>query len=108
MDGVRAYWTGKEMISKQGNEIRVPEFFRRDLPKVALDGELWIGRGSFERLLKAIKSNSEEDWRSVKYAIFDLPGSADPIESRLEALQQLPLPPHVLPLRMEECRGVAH
>jgi DNA ligase-1 len=40
-DGMRLYWTGKEFLTRQGKKVRAPEFFTKNLPKIALDGELW-------------------------------------------------------------------
>ncbi|MGO2563434.1 MAG: DNA ligase, partial [Pseudoalteromonas nigrifaciens] len=40
-DGVRAIWTGKQFVTRQGNVINAPEWFTAPLPKVWLDGELW-------------------------------------------------------------------
>ena len=46
MDGVRAYWNGEKLISKQAKDISCPNWFIEGLPKeVKLDGELWMGRG---------------------------------------------------------------
>jgi ATP-dependent DNA ligase len=40
-DGMRLYWTGSQFFTRQGNIMKVPEFFSSQLPKIALDGELW-------------------------------------------------------------------
>jgi DNA ligase-1 len=40
-DGMRLYWNGSNFITRNGNKLKVPDFFTRKLPKVALDGELW-------------------------------------------------------------------
>ena len=57
LDGVRGYWTGKEMISRSGNPFRVPEWFTRNFPLTPLDGELWIGQRQF---FKTCRHNSPE------------------------------------------------
>src|SRR5262249_29125649 len=44
LDGVRAYWTGKGFLSRQGNVYHAPDWFVQGLPDVPLDGELWLGR----------------------------------------------------------------
>src|SRR5580658_9321513 len=44
LDGVRAYWDGKQFLSRQGNLYRAPDWFIEGLPSVPLDGELWIDR----------------------------------------------------------------
>ena len=48
LDGVRAYWDGTQFISRQGNLYHAPDWFSAGLPKVALDGELWLGRKKFQ------------------------------------------------------------
>jgi DNA ligase-1 len=40
-DGMRLFWNGNNFFSRQGNKIKVPEFFSNQLPKIELDGELW-------------------------------------------------------------------
>lgn len=40
LDGVRAYWDGKQFLSRQGNLYLAPEWFVAGLPDVPLDGEL--------------------------------------------------------------------
>ncbi|MBF0451109.1 MAG: hypothetical protein HQK75_10430 [Candidatus Magnetomorum sp.] len=42
LDGVRAYWTGKQLVSRAGNTFHVPKWFTQNFPSVPLDGELWI------------------------------------------------------------------
>ncbi len=43
LDGVRAYWDGRQFISRQGNIYHAPDFFTAGLPDAPLDGELWLG-----------------------------------------------------------------
>jgi len=40
LDGVRAYWDGKQFISRQGNIYNAPTWFTKDYPDQPLDGEL--------------------------------------------------------------------
>ncbi len=48
LDGVRAYWDGKSLISRLGNRFHAPDWFLEGLPDIPLDGELWIGRKAFQ------------------------------------------------------------
>src|SRR6185437_15102701 len=77
-DGVRAYWNGNKLSSRHGKELKCPHWFIEELPTdVSLDGELWMGRQSFEtvnRLLKLVHQNDEE-WKMVKFMVFDMPSS---------------------------------
>lgn len=47
LDGVRCYWSGNTMYTRNGNKIFAPDAWIAKLPKVALDGELWSGRDAF-------------------------------------------------------------
>lgn len=50
LDGLRAVWNGKILLSRNGNPFYAPEFFTKDLPKdTVLDGELFLGRGMFQK-----------------------------------------------------------
>ena len=40
-DGIRFYWDGNEFWTRQGKKMKVPDFISNELPKIALDGELW-------------------------------------------------------------------
>ena len=48
LDGVRCFWNGKTMFSRNGNRFECPEWFKKQLPTdIALDGELWTKRDDF-------------------------------------------------------------
>lgn len=91
LDGVRAYWNGKHLMSRQGNIFQTPEWFVAPLPEVALDGELWLGREKFEQVSGLVRRQSGEDsdWSDIKFMVFDLPGSAQPFDERLKQLEQI-------------------
>ena len=48
LDGVRARWDGKQLISRGGHIFMAPTWFIQDFPEQPLDGELWMGRGLYE------------------------------------------------------------
>ena len=76
-DGVRGYWDGKQrqMYSRNGTVIALPNDFAAQLPDISLDGELWIGRGQFERVVSVVRDAKPDDsaWKQVKYMVFELP-----------------------------------
>jgi DNA ligase-1 len=90
-DGVRAYWNGNQLISRQGNVINAPDWFTAPLTDTPLDGELWLARGKFDKLSGIIRRRkpTETDWREIKYMVFDLPESANVFDFRLQQLRQL-------------------
>ncbi len=91
LDGVRAYWNGKALISRQGNIINAPQWFTAALPTESLDGELWVGRGHFEQTVATISKHKpiDSEWRQLRYMVFDLPSDKQIFDLRLQRLQQL-------------------
>ena len=91
LDGVRAYWNGKNLISRQGNIIQAPDWYTEVLPNIKLDGELWISRAQFEVLSGRVRKKSpvDKEWREIKYMIFDLPESKENFTQRLEQLEKI-------------------
>jgi DNA ligase-1 len=92
LDGVRALWDGRALSFRSGVPIAAPAWFMARWPAgVALDGELWIGRGRFEALSGVVRKVVPVDveWHSVRYLLFDLPGAAGPFSLRLARLLAL-------------------
>ena len=40
-DGVRVFWDGGSLFTRDGKRINVPSFFTESLPNTSLDCELW-------------------------------------------------------------------
>jgi DNA ligase-1 len=110
MDGVRAYWNGTRLISRHGKPFICPIWFVETLPPISLDGELWMGRGTLDNLMMLLNSRNHIDitWKSVKLMAFDLPNSTEQYEYRQEIIRSLQLPPHVVPVDVQECKGYEH
>jgi DNA ligase-1 len=91
LDGVRAYWDGQHLVSRNGNIYHAPPWFIAHFPAQPLDGELWIGRGTFQTLVSTVRKQipDHEAWRAVKYMVFDLPTSMAPFTKRYAQLKQL-------------------
>ena len=91
LDGVRAYWDGERLRSRKGNPINAPPWFVAHLPRVPLDGELWMGRGAFERLSGAVRRQRPDDaqWREIRFMVFDLPSSPATFDRRLQRLREM-------------------
>lgn len=90
LDGVRALWNGKQLLTRSGRVIKAPACFTKHFPPFALDGELWIGRGEFEKALALVQkdcthcpcsgdrealdsSRGDSSWGRAKYYVFDVP-----------------------------------
>ena len=91
LDGVRAYWDGERLLSRKGNPINAPPWFVEHYPRVPLDGELWMGRGAFERLSGAVRRQVPDDaqWRGIRFMVFDLPSSPGIFDRRLQRLREM-------------------
>jgi DNA ligase-1 len=90
LDGVRAYWDGKQFQSRQGNLYHAPDWFIAGLPEVPLDGELWLDRKKFQRTVSIVRRQDKSDlWKEIRFLVFDAPAIKDPFEKRLKALADL-------------------
>ena len=91
LDGVRAWWDGEGLVSRSGNRFNVPSWFVERFPPVQLDGELWMGRGTFERLSGAVRRQVPDDaqWREIRFMVFDLPSSPATFDRRLQRLREM-------------------
>lgn len=91
LDGVRAIWTGAELVSRNGNRFAAPDWFLAQLPKqVMLDGELYAGRQAFQTCVGRVRKKTpvDADWRGLHYQVFDAPAVAGGFEARLAAAEQ--------------------
>ena len=90
-DGVRAWWDGRDLVTRGGNVIHAPGWFVAGWPDTPLDGELWIGRGQFEEVSGAVRDAvpDEASWRKVKYMVFDLPMHDGVFSERRAALNNV-------------------
>lgn len=87
LDGVRGLWDGRQLLSRNGNTLHAPEWFIRDLPPFALDGELWTERGDFENIVSIVRRKTPDDrWAQVGYHIFEAPHQAGGLLERLAVL----------------------
>ena len=91
LDGVRALWDGHALRFRSGRTIAAPAWFIAALPQRALDGELWLGRGQFDKLSATVRKQVPVDaeWRAVRYMVFDLPGDSEPFSERARRMQQM-------------------
>ncbi len=90
LDGVRAYWDGKQFLSRQGNLYHAPDWFCEQLPSTPLDGELWLDRKAFQRTVSIVRRQDKSDhWREISYLVFDAPSLTTPFEERQQAIQEI-------------------
>jgi DNA ligase-1 len=91
LDGMRGYWNGKQLLTRQGNLIYSPKWFTLNWPNNVMDGELWIKRDHFQQTLSCIRKKTPDNncWKSVRFMIFDLPMHGGNFTERKIAMQTL-------------------
>ncbi len=89
LDGVRALWDGQTLKFRSGRTVSAPAWFLARLPKSALDGELWMGRGQFDAVSGAVRKTQpiDAEWRQVKYMVFEAPQGGESFAQRAILLQ---------------------
>jgi DNA ligase-1 len=90
-DGVRAVWDGKTLRFRSGRPVGAPQWFIAKLPRESLDGELWLARGRFESLSGIVRKTEPEDeeWRQIKYMIFELPEAPGTFAERARRIKEI-------------------
>lgn len=94
LDGVRALWDGRTLRFRSGRTVAAPAWFTARLPATPLDGELWMGRGTFDALSGAVRRTQplDAEWQKVKYMVFELPkaeGASTTFTQRIWQMQAI-------------------
>ena len=97
-DGVRGYWDGETMSSRKENEYTIPDFIKEQLDsivdeennKLELDGEFWFGYDTFALCSGTLRRKKvvPEEWKEMKYMIFDIPDTEMPFEDRIKKISK--------------------
>lgn len=90
-DGIRGYWDGRQLLTRGGLRIAVPDWFVANWPATAMDGELWAGKGQFQKVLSTASQQSPDDaaWKGLRFMVFDLPAHGGRFTDRIPALNAL-------------------
>jgi DNA ligase-1 len=84
LDGIRAYWNGSELFTRQGKKINAPKYFTENFPSFELDGELWTKREDFENIQSIVMDKKpSHDWQQITYNIFEVPNAKGNFLKRL-------------------------
>ncbi|MEN5180985.1 DNA ligase [Comamonas testosteroni] len=89
-DGVRGYWDGTALWTRQGERIAPPAWFTAGWPATPVEGELWAGRGRFADAQSTARKvvPADAEWRRIRFMLFDAPATPGPFAARLSALAQ--------------------
>jgi DNA ligase-1 len=113
LDGLRAVWDGTKFMSRAGNLFFAPDEFVKDFPtNIVLDGELFCGRGNFDKASSLVRSygGTYAQWNgSVTYQVFDAPLLTGPFEHRMKELKAVVSKmKHATFVAQELLQGAAH
>lgn len=88
LDGIRAYWDGKQLLSRSGKVIHAPKWFIKDYPPFEIDGELWSKRDDFENISSIVRDKTPtNEWKQIKHYIFEVPNAKGSLFQRLEKVK---------------------
>ncbi len=87
LDGVRAYWNGKELLSKSGKNLHPPKEFIQNFPPFAIDGELFTKQRDFENIVSIVKKEPK-NWQNLKLFVFEVPNQKGDLLQRLQVLEK--------------------
>lgn len=88
LDGVRGYWNGKVLLTRQNHQLFPPDYFLENFPPFPIDGELFSERGKFEEISSITRSLSDKGWHKLKLYVFDVPHAKGDLFQRLQLLQE--------------------
>lgn len=73
LDGMRALWTGENLISRQGKVITTLDHIVSNLRKIKgmLDGEVYAHGKSFQENMRLLKKYRPGETEEVKYHVYD-------------------------------------
>ena len=84
LDGIRAYWDGKQLLTRNGKVIYAPHWFTKGYPNFEIDGELWTKRNDFENISSIVRDKKpSKKWKEIKHYIFEVPNSEGNLLQRL-------------------------
>ncbi len=88
LDGIRAYWDGKNLISRGGKIIHAPNWFIKGYPPFEIDGELWSKQKDFENISSIVRDKvPSEQWHDITHYIFEVPNAKGNLFQRLKKVK---------------------
>ena len=112
LDGVRAYWDGERLLSRNGKIFATPNWFIKNFPPFPIDGELWTKRGDFENIISIVnRDKPHKKWKQISYQIFEIPHQKGGLKQRLEVLKlwlDKNPNPYIKIIPQVICRGTNH
>ncbi|MGQ0285783.1 DNA ligase [Pasteurellaceae bacterium 22721_9_1] len=96
LDGVRGYWDGKHLYTRNKKQLFPPHYFTKYFPSFAIDGELFSERNQFEKISSIVRSQNDTGWENLTLHVFDVPHADGNLFERLKTLEDY-LAQHPMP-----------
>lgn len=88
LDGIRGFWDGTQLLTRNGKKIYAPKWFTKDYPPFKIDGELWTKRDDFENISSIIRDKiPSKNWSQIKHYIFEVPNAHGGLFQRLDKVK---------------------
>lgn len=87
LDGIRGYWDGKQLFTRQNRILTPSHYFIKDFPPFAIDGELFSQPNQFEQIFSIVRSQKDKGWEKLKLYVFDVPNAEGNLFERLAKLE---------------------
>lgn len=84
LDGIRGYWDGNKLLSRNKKPLAAPKEFTKNFPPFELDGELWTKRNDFENIQNIVMDKIEPNWNEITYNIFEVPNADGDFLTRIQ------------------------
>ncbi len=91
LDGVNARLIGGKLVSKSDNIFPAPDWFLNQIPPQATSGELWAGRGQFEKVLSITQKADASEWHHLRFMIIDTSDPMPYASRNVETIQRTPI-----------------
>ena len=89
LDGIRCIWDGERLFTRNFRPIHAPVWFVDSLPKIPLDGELYVGIDTLSEMagIARRKHPRDEDWLRVRFHVFDAPDERTGYSERMATIR---------------------
>lgn len=113
LDGVRAIWTSKQLLTRSGKEIlgcpQLISYLSEKFPSTSFDGELYSHTENFDNIVGNVKRTKKiEENLNIEYHVYDIPtiGTNIKFTDRLARLKELILEKDAGRIRLVETRQI--
>lgn len=90
LDGVRGYWDGNNLYTRQGIKLHPPTLFTAQWPNIVMEGELWSKRNDFDNISGCVRKKIADNcWLTLKLMLFDLPNSDAIFSQRIDQMKDI-------------------